>query len=485
MVNALLKYSECCTLDEESIHFNLFKIVKGSSTFTFTRKLFDISTKPERRMIFENDIVSGTNRWRDNKRNRINILFKKTRYTSPRPIRNLKMIRTNRMLMTGIDDKRGNDNMDTNNIKNKIYNFAKLQVLNKFHTSTRLNLNKESMIRFLKWLSKYDKKWKTRVRRYSKHEYEFRTVDYFIVVDANTIVRIRTGDSVKSALNTYDILNGGAFISYKTILVDIYGKQCFTLLKLFDSLTSFKEYIGCYTTSYSSNRTDTNVEVYYKSLSTRSRETVFINKDINDRLFTHINRFLSNKNKYQSRDLLYKTGILLYGEPGTGKSTISRMICTEYHLDMIIIDMSNFCKMNIDYITNSINADGEMYILVLEDIDRVMDNIETDKYEAVNKLLQFLDSSSSPTNVIFIATTNHLDRLDPAITRDGRFDLVLNVGSINKEPAIDMIKSFDVNESDAEELWNKNNVNGTINPAKLQNIILQFQGEKELELQED
>ena len=341
------------------------------------------------------------------------------------------------------------------------------------------------MIRFLKWLSKYDKKWKTRVRRYSKHEYEFRTVDYFIVVDANTIVRIRTGDSVKSALNTYDILNGGAFISYKTILVDIYGKQCFTLLKLFDSLTSFKEYIGCYTTSYSSNRTDTNVEVYYKSLSTRSRETVFINKDINDRLFTHINRFLSNKNKYQSRDLLYKTGILLYGEPGTGKSTISRMICTEYHLDMIIIDMSNFCKMNIDYITNSINADGEMYILVLEDIDRVMDNIETDKYEAVNKLLQFLDSSSSPTNVIFIATTNHLDRLDPAITRDGRFDLVLNVGSINKEPAIDMIKSFDVNESDAEELWNKNNVNGTINPAKLQNIILQFQGEKELELQED
>lgn len=132
MVNALLKYSECCTLDEESIHFNLFKIVKGSSTFTFTRKLFDISTKPERRMIFENDIVSGTNRWRDNKRNRINILFKKTRYTSPRPIRNLKMIRTNRMLMTGIDDKRGNDNMDTNNIKNKIYNFAKLQVLINF-----------------------------------------------------------------------------------------------------------------------------------------------------------------------------------------------------------------------------------------------------------------------------------------------------------------------------------------------------------------
>lgn len=477
-MNALLSANENETLDDIVICFELLLRARLYSS----RKLFDISTNLDRKIIFENNII--VNRWRDNKRNRTDTLFKTMVYGRRR--RSFTM-RVDRMLVTGIDNKEGEDSMDTN-IKNKIYDFAKLQILNKFHTSTRLNLNKESMIRFLKWLSKYDKKWKTRIRRYSKHEYEFRSVDFFIVVDTNTIVRIRTGDFIKNIMNTYDIINGGSHISNNTIVIDIYGKQCFILLKLFDSLTSFKTHIGCYTVSYSSRNTtnsSTNVEVYYKSLSTRSKETVFINKDINNQLFTHIDRFLSNRNKYQSRDLLYKTGILLHGEPGTGKSTISRMICTEYSLDMIIIDMSNFCKMNTDYITNSINADGYMYVIVLEDIDRVMDNIETDRYEAVNKLLQFLDSSSSPTNVIFIATTNHLDRLDPAITRDGRFDLVLNVGSINKEPAVDMIKSFDVNESDTEELWNKNNVNGTINPAKLQNIILQFQGEKELELQED
>lgn len=480
MVNTLFEANEYYSLDEESAHYNLLKIIKGSTSSAKT--LFGISTKLDRRMIFANSIVSI--RWGDNKRNGAYMLFNSMadrRFCTRR--RNLRTIRTDKMLIIGIDKEEAKYNMNAN-IKNKIYDFAKLQILNKFHTSTRLNLNQESMIRFLKWLSKYDKKWKTRIRRISKYEYEFRTVDYFIIIDGNTIVRLRTGDAIKSAMNTYDILNGGSFISYKTILVDIYGKQCFALIKLFDSLTSFRKSIGCYAVSHSSNR-DPNVEVYYKSLSTRSKETVFMNKDTNNRLFAHIDRFLSNKNKYKSRDLLYKTGILLYGEPGTGKSTISRMICTEYDLDMIIIDMSNFCKMNIDYITNSINADGNMYVIVLEDIDRVMDNAETDKYEAVNKLLQFLDSSSSPTNVIFIATTNHLDRLDPAITRDGRFDLALNVGSINKGPALNMIKSFDVNESDAEELWNKNNVNGTVNPAKLQNKILQFQGEKELELQED
>ena len=43
-----------------------------------------------------------------------------------------------------------------------------------------------------------------------------------------------------------------------------------------------------------------------------------------------------------------------------------------------------------------------------------------------------MDSNTSPTDVIFIATTNHIERLDKAITREGRFDLKINVKGLLK-----------------------------------------------------
>ena len=90
-------------------------------------------------------------------------------------------------------------------------------------------------------------------------------------------------------------------------------------------------------------------------------------------------------------------------------------------------------------------------------------------------MIQFLDSNSSPKDVIFIATTNNIDALDEAIIRDGRFDLKVKVGSIDKVGAKKMISSFDINEEgSAEILTNFKDNEDNINQSTLQKYILEY-----------
>ena len=99
----------------------------------------------------------------------------------------------------------------------------------------------------------------------------------------------------------------------------------------------------------------------------------------------------------------------------------------------------------------------------------------------LNKLLQFLYSNSSPTNVVFVATTNYPERLDSALTREGRFDLAVNVKGIYYDKAFEMCKSFGFADEKIKRILKEiiddpeNDIdlkNKPINQSKLQGIIL-------------
>lgn len=192
----------------------------------------------------------------------------------------------------------------------------------------------------------------------------------------------------------------------------------------------------------------------------------------------HIDQWIRNEDKYLSRGLNYKTGILLYGEPGTGKSSLIKSICGDYHYNMVEIDLSTFNTLDTNVLASVIsNTDGRQ-VVVLEDIDclildRENKDINKDEKAIINKLLQFLDSNSSPNNVIIIATTNHIELLDEAILRNGRFDLKLEVKSIKKkETALRMIESFELNEKDTKKILS--DIQYPINQSYLQGEILKY-----------
>jgi chaperone BCS1 len=208
-------------------------------------------------------------------------------------------------------------------------------------------------------------------------------------------------------------------------------------------------------------------------MPSRYRDTMYYSDGEIDKINNHISKFIESKNFFEERQLNYKTGILLYGEPGSGKSTIAKVIATTYNRSIISVNMAAVDKIDFGTLAMLINNDvGYQYIVLLEDIDTLYNlNRNTEEVNGVNinvnhttsenekkvinKLLQFLDSNQSPNNVIFIATTNHIDKLDPAILREGRFDLKVEVKGLTKHDAIKFVESFGIDKAGAMEVINK------------------------------
>ena len=206
-----------------------------------------------------------------------------------------------------------------------------------------------------------------------------------------------------------------------------------------------------------------------------------------EKIVNHIDRFLSQESFYNERELLFKTGILLYGNPGTGKSTVAKVIASHYDRDVLSVNIPKLDKLNLTALSEAINSDYHRYIVLLEDIDTLFldrENSSSSREDnaVINKLLQFLDSNTSPNNVIFIATTNHISKLDSALLRDGRFDIKIEMKGLTEKDAIRMTRDFGVDDKNIqnviEDYRNSKPDDILFNQSKLQNILLDYIGFK-------
>ncbi len=149
--------------------------------------------------------------------------------------------------------------------------------------------------------------------------------------------------------------------------------------------------------------------------------------------------FLRDKSKFAAVGARVPRGILLSGEPGTGKTLLARAIAGEANVPFFATSGSDFSGIIVGLGVAKIKDIFEMAkrnapcLLFIDEIDAIGQRRsqasfnDQDREQTLNQLLIEMDGFSNETGIIVIGATNRPDMLDPALLRPGRFDRQVHI----------------------------------------------------------
>ena len=142
--------------------------------------------------------------------------------------------------------------------------------------------------------------------------------------------------------------------------------------------------------------------------------------------------FLRDPKRFKRLGAKVPKGILLHGPPGTGKTLLAKAVAHESKARFFAQSASSFVEMFAGLGAARIRRlfraarKARPAIIFIDELDAVGatrgKDISGEKDQTLNQLLVEMDGFSSPSNVVVIAASNLLEKLDPALLRPGRFD---------------------------------------------------------------
>ncbi|MEV6174381.1 ATP-dependent zinc metalloprotease FtsH [Streptomyces sp. NPDC051954] len=151
--------------------------------------------------------------------------------------------------------------------------------------------------------------------------------------------------------------------------------------------------------------------------------------------------FLEHPDAYRRMGAKMPRGVLLAGSPGTGKTLLARAVAGEAGVPFFSASASEFIEMIVGVGASRVRelfaearkvAPSIIFIDEIDTIGRVRGGGASvsghdEREQTLNQILTEMDGFSGSEGVVVIAATNRADILDPALTRPGRFDRVVNV----------------------------------------------------------
>ncbi|KAI1141574.1 BCS1 N terminal-domain-containing protein [Hypoxylon sp. FL0543] len=195
----------------------------------------------------------------------------------------------------------------------------------------------------------------------------------------------------------------------------------------------------------------------------RPFSTVILNEKVKQDLIDDVTDYLNPATQrwYSLRGIPYRRGYLLYGPPGTGKSSLSLALAGFFKMRIYIVSLSSPTS-NEENLASLFAELPRRCVVLLEDIDtaglthtREQDQPKTQNQStddsntmvpgqlttgngntntnnngrlSLSGLLNILDGVASQEGRVLIMTTNHLDKLDSALIRPGRVDMIVKFG---------------------------------------------------------
>ena len=167
---------------------------------------------------------------------------------------------------------------------------------------------------------------------------------------------------------------------------------------------------------------------------------------------TEVVDFLKNPKKYEKLGAKIPRGVLLAGEPGTGKTLMARAVAGEADVPFFSISGSEFAEMFVGVGASRVRdlfskaKKNSPSIIFIDEIDAVAHKRDArggagrEDEQTLNQILVEMDGFDNDSGVIVMAATNRVDMLDKALLRPGRFDRHVNVTLPERKDRLEILK---------------------------------------------
>jgi chaperone BCS1 len=203
---------------------------------------------------------------------------------------------------------------------------------------------------------------------------------------------------------------------------------------------------------------------YVSGYSARLLDSVVLEPGEKEHLMEDVAQFRTSKGRYQRLGIPYHRGYLLYGPPGTGKTSLVSALAAHFGLSIYTLNLTELNDRSLMNAVNHVPADS---VLLFEDIDCMKGSQSRARAGAgagqdakenttpllgvtLSGLLNVLDGFYAPTGVLFVMTTNDVERLDAALLRPGRIDYKLYLGRASNHQKVELYRRFFPESSEAE-----------------------------------
>lgn len=173
----------------------------------------------------------------------------------------------------------------------------------------------------------------------------------------------------------------------------------------------------------------------------RPLSSVILEEGLADALVADVKEFHRTAPWYARRGIPHRRGYLLYGPPGSGKTSFIQALAGELGHNICVLNL-NDRGLSDDRLLHLMTEVPPQSFILLEDVDAVFNKRESTYTVTFSGLLNALDGVTSSEERIVFMTTNHIERLDPALIRPGRVDVQVLVGDSTPHQQRRMFKQF-------------------------------------------
>lgn len=207
--------------------------------------------------------------------------------------------------------------------------------------------------------------------------------------------------------------------------------------------------------------------------SRRPLASVVLKAGQGEALLADLERFLTSRERYAQLGIPWRRGYLLYGPPGTGKTSLVTALASELRLNVCTLSLASPIVTD-EKIHTLLAAVPQRSLLLIEDVDaffRERDAAHAQVKLSFSGFLNALDGVATQEGTVLFMTTNHIERLDPALIRAGRIDEQVELGWADEDQLRRLYLKFHPDEA-AATAFARERAGQKLSPAAVQGELM-------------